>query len=95
MKDAAVLKGTNFIYGVVDNAKAKELSEKVAPLKREDYDMVPVVIEGKILKNPNKGWEKIVDIQKIFGVSKPTGPLTSTLLNRVSNKETITSQRLI
>lgn len=71
--EAAVLKGNDFIYGVQLDEKAKELAEKVKPLKREDYDMVPVVLKGKVKNNPNKdGWEKIVEIKEILKVEKPT-----------------------
>ena len=71
--DAAVLKGDNFIYGVEIDTKAQELAERVAPLKREDFDMVPVTIKGKIKKNPKaEGWEEVVEIREIIEVSKPT-----------------------
>ena len=43
------------------------------PLKREDYDMVPVILKGKVKNNPDKdGWEKIVEIKEIIKVEKPT-----------------------
>ncbi len=71
--EAAVLKGNDFIYGVQLDEKAKELAEKVEPFKREDYDMVPVTLKGKVKNNPNKdGWEKIVEIKEIIKVEKPT-----------------------
>ncbi|MAN27616.1 MULTISPECIES: hypothetical protein [Mesonia] len=71
--EAAVLKGNDFIYGVQLDEKAKELAEKVKPLKREDYDMVPVILKGKVKNNPDKdGWEKIVEIKEIIKVEKPT-----------------------
>lgn len=71
--EAAVLKGNDFIYGIQLDEKAKELAEKVDPLKREDYDMVPVILKGKVKDNPNKeGWEKIVEIKEIIKVDKPT-----------------------
>jgi len=67
--DAAVLKGKDFIYGVVLDNKANELTEKVEPMKKDQYDMVPVVIEGVIKPNPAKeGWEKVVEIKKIVKV---------------------------
>ena len=69
--DAAVLKGSDFIYGVKIDSMAKRLAEKTDSLKRNEFDMVPVVIQGVVSKNPNDGWEEIVSIKKIVMVSKP------------------------
>jgi len=73
--DAAVLKGNDFIYGVKLDEKAKELAEKVKPVKKDEFDMVAVTIKGTI--NPKQGdqegWEEIVTIQEIISVSdKPS-----------------------
>ncbi|WP_025742201.1 hypothetical protein [Aquimarina pacifica] len=73
--EAAVIKGTDFIYGVVINDLTKELAKKVAPLQREKYDMVPVVVNGIITPNTEEGWEEIVEIKEIIGVSAPTSEL--------------------
>ncbi len=73
--DAAVIKGKDFIYGVVIDEVTRELAKKVAPLQREEYDMVPVVIKGVIKPNPEQGWEEIVEIKEIIGVSAPTSEL--------------------
>ncbi|WP_200831884.1 hypothetical protein [Aquimarina sp. AU474] len=73
--DAAVIKGNGFIYGVVIDERTKELAKKVKPLQREEYDMVPVVIKGIIKSNPNQGWEEVVEIKEIIGVSAPTSEL--------------------
>ncbi len=73
--DAAVLKGNNFIYGVTQNEKAEELAKKVAAVKKEDYDMVPVVVRGEISKKPegSEGWDEILTIEEIVNVSdKPS-----------------------
>ena len=35
--NAAVLKGSNFIYGVTIDDMAKELANKVAPVKRDEF----------------------------------------------------------
>jgi hypothetical protein len=71
--DAAVLKGDNFIYGVKIDEKAEELAKQIKPLKREDFDMVPVVIKGKIMSNnAEEGWDEIVEIREILKVSAPT-----------------------
>ncbi len=67
--DAAVLKGKDFIYGVVLDDKAKELSERVSPLKKDEYDMVGVVVKGLIKPNPApEGWEQVVEIKDIVAV---------------------------
>ncbi|WP_010522729.1 hypothetical protein [Aquimarina agarivorans] len=67
--DAAVLKGKDFIYGVVLDEKAQELSKKVAPLKKDEYDMVGVVVKGLIKPNPApEGWEQVVEIKDIVAV---------------------------
>lgn len=69
--DGAVLKGTNFIYGVALNDKAEELAQRVAPVKKEDFDMVPVVVKGTLSKKPagQEGWDEILTITEIVGVS--------------------------
>ncbi len=67
--NAAVLKGKTFIYGVILDDKALELSEKTAPMKKEKYDMVPVKIKGVITENPKKdGWDQLVKVEQIIQV---------------------------
>lgn len=71
--DGAVLKGTNFIYGVTLDEMATTLAEKVSPVKENDYDMVPVTIKGKLGKNPlfvetGEGWPEILTITEIVEV---------------------------
>ncbi len=73
--DAAVLKGNDFIYGVKVDEKAKELAQRVEPVKKDEFDMVEVTIKGTI--NPRhegeEGWEEIVTIKEIISVSdKPS-----------------------
>lgn len=76
--DAAVLKGDDFIYGVELGPMVDSLAKKVAVLKREEYDMVPVVIMGIVKPNPEKeGWEEVVQITEIMGVTRPTGELAT------------------
>lgn len=75
--DAAVLKGNDFIYGVVLDSMATQLSKKVEKLKRDDFDMVPVIIQGKIKPNPmEEGWEEVVEIKQIIKVVKPSSEPT-------------------
>ena len=70
--DAAVLKGTNFIYGVTLDEKAEELAEKIKPVKVDEYDMVPVVVKGIVNPKPEgqEGWDEIFTIVEIVSVSK-------------------------
>ena len=67
--DAAVLKGAQFIYGVELNDTAQELADQVAPVKRDEFDMVPVIVKGKISKNEGEGWDEKVTIYEIVSVS--------------------------
>lgn len=69
--DGAVLKGDTFIYGVAIDEMSEELQEKVAPIKRDSYDMVPVVVKG-ILNNKTEGtegWDEVLTITEIVSVS--------------------------
>ncbi|MFC5047805.1 hypothetical protein ACFSTE_00180 [Aquimarina hainanensis] len=75
--DVGVIKVQDSVYGVEINDMAYELSKKTTPLQREEYDMVPVVVQGIVKPNPNEGWEKIVEIKEIIGVSEPTSELST------------------
>lgn len=69
--NAAVLKGTNFIYGVKIDSMAKGLAQQIDSLKRNEFDMVPVIIQGVVTSNPEEGWDEIVAIKKVLKVSEP------------------------
>jgi len=69
--EAAVLKGTDFIYGVKVDEMSLELAKIVEKIKQDPYDMVPVIVEG-ILENKaegQEGWDQILTIKKIITVS--------------------------
>ena len=75
LTDGAVLKGENFIFGVKLNEKAFELSKMVAPIKKDEFDMIPVIVKGIVEKNPAEGagetvWPEIITIKKIVEVGK-------------------------
>jgi hypothetical protein len=72
LADGAVLKGNSFIYGVTLNEKAKELAEKVKPVKVDSFDMVPVFVKGSVSKKAAEaeGWEEIITIVEIINVGK-------------------------
>ena len=73
--DAGVIKVDNVVYGVEINDMAKELAKQIKPLQREEYDMVPVVVNAVIKDNPSEGWEEVVEITEIVGVTAPTSEL--------------------
>lgn len=74
LADAAVLKQEGQIFGVVLDSMSTVLSKKVKPLKRDDFDMVPVTVKAKVKPNPMKeGWDEVLEIKEIVKVSKPTG----------------------
>lgn len=73
--DAAVLKGDTFIYGVKIDDKMRELAATIKPLQRDDFDMVPVIVEGVVSKKEEgtEGWEEILTIVKVLEVKAPKG----------------------
>lgn len=67
LADAAVLKGDDFIYGVTIDSISLDLAEKIRPHKKEDFDMIPVVVKAKISKNPGKeGWDEVIEIREVL-----------------------------
>lgn len=71
--DGAVLKGSNFIYAIALDKKTQELADKVAPVKKDDMDMVPVKVKGTLSPNPlfeetGEGWEQMLTITEIVEV---------------------------
>jgi len=85
--NAGVIKGKDFIYGVIIDDMANELNKKIKPLQREEYDMVPVVIKGVIKENTEDGWPEIVEIKEIVGVSEPTSELPTKIKSSDSIQE--------
>lgn len=68
---AAVLKGSNYIYGVQLDSMARRLAELIEPRKEEKYQMFPVVVRGKLQSNPNEGWEQILTIKEVLAIQEP------------------------
>jgi|SRR5690554_1273676 len=70
--EAAVFKGNSFVYGVQINDKAKDLAEKVAAVKKGEFDMVPVIVRGEVTPKPEgtDGWDEIITITEIINVSE-------------------------
>lgn len=72
---ALVLMGTNFIYGVKHNEMSDQLSKQVAAVKKNDFDMVNVIVRGTVSKNTDSDseWEEVITINEIMRVSdKPS-----------------------
>lgn len=77
LDDVAVLKGSDFIYGVKIDDKARELAKRIESIKVDEFDMVPVVVKGVINKKEEneEGWDEIVSIKEIVSVSNsPSQP---------------------
>ena len=71
VENAAVFKGTDFIYGVTLNEIAKELESQVEKVKNDAFDMVPVIVKGTLSNKPEgqEGWDEILTINEIVKVS--------------------------
>lgn len=83
LADAAVLKGRSFIYGVELDSVSMELVEKVEPLKRDEFDMVPVVVRAKIIENPGpEGWDEIAQIREILEIPERKADSVKTTINK-------------
>src|SRR5690554_8157628 len=67
--EAAVFKGNSFVYGVQINDKAKDLAEKVAAVKKGEFDMVPVIVRGEVTPKPEgtDGWDEIRSEERRVG----------------------------
>ncbi len=71
--DGAVLKGNSFIYAVTLDDMAEELGKMIEPIKKEEYDMVPVMVKGVVKRNPaldegKQVWEQIITIKEIVSI---------------------------
>ncbi len=67
--DAAILRGSDFVYGVTIDSMSKVLSEQVQPFQKEEFDMVSVRVKGKIVPNPRQdGWDENIEIREIIDI---------------------------
>ena len=79
--DAAVLRGDGFVYGVSLDSMSNILAEKVAPLKSDDFEMIPVKVRAKIVPNPQQeGWDEVIEIREIIEV--PEAKTSDTIENK-------------
>ncbi len=73
LADGAVLKGKDFIYGVQIDSISQKLADSIAPLKKDEFDMIPVTVKAKVVQNPGqKGWEELVQIREIIEIPGST-----------------------
>ncbi|MBO2543351.1 hypothetical protein J0871_02880 [Salegentibacter sp. BDJ18] len=67
--DAAILRGSDFVYGVTIDSMSKVLAEQIQPFQKEEFDMVPVKVKGKIVPNPRQeGWDENIEIREIIEI---------------------------
>ena len=72
---AMVLMGPNFIYGVKRDLLSEGLAKQVEAVKKNDYDMVGVIVKGVVSKNTDKEseWDEEITIKEIMRVAdKPS-----------------------
>lgn len=73
LSDAAVFNTGTEIYGVIIDEKMQELHNWCTPVKRDEYDMIPVYIKGIIEDNTaEEGWDKLIRITDIDSLLNPT-----------------------
>ncbi|WP_417884746.1 hypothetical protein [Zunongwangia sp.] len=67
--NVALLRGDDFIYNVEIDSLSRSLAKKVAPYQKEDFDMIPVKVSGKIKESPRrKGIKENLELRKIIAV---------------------------
>ena len=88
LSDAAVIKGTNFIYGVELDSISRDLAKQVAPLKNDDFDMIPVVVRAQVVPNPGrKGWNEFVRISEVIEIADGNAKQIKKTLEEEGEKE--------
>ena len=72
LSDAAVFKGNDFVYGVAIDSVSKDLAKQVEAYKKDQFDMIPVTLKGKVIPNPGtKGWDEFIEIREVLSISVP------------------------
>lgn len=67
--DAGVIRGESFVYGVKMDSMSLVLADRVAPLKSDDFQMIPVTVKAKIIPNPQQeGWDEVIEVIDIIEV---------------------------
>ncbi len=68
--DSGIIRGEDFVYGVIKDSMANVLAEKVYPLRSDDFDMVPVKVRAEIMPNPmQNGLKEVIKIREILEVA--------------------------
>lgn len=60
------------MYGVVIDDQMLALNKQCKTYKKQDHDMIPVVVRG--VKKPNtveNAWKEVIEIKEILSVQKP------------------------
>jgi len=88
--DAAVLSTDDEIYAVKIDDNAAQLDAKAEEFMRTPYDMVQVIVTGKLMPNPRKqetgeGWDQMIVIDKIIEVRKSSS--SAVMKEPVQNQE--------
>ncbi|MBZ9632317.1 hypothetical protein LB465_16155 [Salegentibacter sp. LM13S] len=67
--DAAILRGSDFVYGVTIDSMSKTLAEQIQPFQKEEFDLVTVRVKGKIVPKPRQeGWDENIEIREIIEI---------------------------
>jgi len=79
--DAAIIQTNKEIYGVIIDSKAEELNKMVASYKKEETDMIPVEVRGKITdkKDDKIQWQHKIEIVEILHVFEPKENTNNTI----------------
>ena len=86
--DAAVLTTSSEIYGVVLDDAARELEQRASKFKKGEYDMVAVVLRGKVIpSNKPDGWEKFVEIKEVMHVERGRNNNTTVIQSQPEHVE--------
>lgn len=75
-EDVAVLTTNDQIYEVIPDAAMKKLNKQAASFKKDNTDMVRVMVKAHIIPNPKRAqskdvWEQAIEIKDIMEVSAP------------------------
>ena len=86
-EDGSVLKGDTFIYAVTLDDLAKELGQKIAPIKKGGVRHGSRGCKGEVTRNPaldegKQVWEEIITIKEIVAVGNAPPMQTSKLKKR-------------
>lgn len=67
--DAAVLKGSQFIYQVKMDSTAMAFKDSLKNYSSESQSFIPVEVKGKVIKNPAvTGYSQMIEIKEIVEI---------------------------